>query len=68
MTIHSGDLIHADKHGVCLIPHEISDRLAEACRTVEAAERPLLDICRGDQFTLEGYLKLRKEFQPKIRE
>jgi len=68
VTINPGDLIHADKHGVCLIPNQISDRLAEACRTVELAERPLLDICRGTDFSLERYLELRKEFQPKIRE
>ncbi len=35
-----GTLIHADKHGVCLIPHEIAPRLAEACAEVERVEKP----------------------------
>ena len=32
VEIEPGDLIHADKHGVCTIPIEIADRLADAAR------------------------------------
>ncbi len=63
-----GDLIHADKHGVCIIPLDIAPKLAEACREVERLERPLLDICRSDAFDLEEYLRLRTEMKAKIRE
>ena len=63
-----GDLIHADKHGVCIIPLEIAPRLAEACREVERLERPLLDLCRSDQFDLEEYIRRRSEMKTKIRE
>ncbi len=35
VEIRSGDLLHADKHGVCLIPHEVASRLADACVEVE---------------------------------
>jgi 4-hydroxy-4-methyl-2-oxoglutarate aldolase len=66
--IRSGDLIHADKHGVCLIPHAIAPRLAEACAEVERRERPLLEICHSDQFSLEEYIKLRAVTHEKIRE
>jgi regulator of RNase E activity RraA len=59
VEIQSGDLIHADKHGVCLIPKEIAHRLAKACVEVESRERPLLEICRSDSFSLEEYIKLR---------
>jgi regulator of RNase E activity RraA len=58
-VIRSCDLIHADKHGVCLIPHEVAPRLAEACAEVERRERPLLESCRSDKFSLEEYIKLR---------
>jgi 4-hydroxy-4-methyl-2-oxoglutarate aldolase len=68
VEIHSGDLIHADKHGVCLIPHEVAPRLAAACVEVESRERPLLQICRSDSFLLEEYLALRVAAQAKIRE
>src|SRR5512135_1799201 len=43
VEIRPGDLIHADKHGVCIIPPEIAPGLAEACREVERMERPLLE-------------------------
>ena len=54
-----GDLIHADKHGVCLIPHAIAHRLAAACAEVERRERPLLEYCTQDEFDLEEYIRLR---------
>ncbi|HLN05742.1 MAG TPA: RraA family protein [Acidimicrobiales bacterium] len=68
VEIRSGDLIHADKHGVCLIPHEVAPRLAEACVEVESRERPLLEICRSELFSLEEYIKLRAVAHGKIRE
>lgn len=68
VTVEPGTLIHADRHGVCLIPHEVADRLAEACREVERLERPLLESARSDDFDLDVYLKLRSEMRPKIRE
>ena len=68
VTISTGDLLHADIHGVCLIPHEIAPQLAEACAEVERLERPLLDACRADPFDLEHYIQLRTAFKPRIRE
>jgi regulator of RNase E activity RraA len=68
VTIRPGDLIHADKHGACIIPLEVAPKLAEACAEVERRERPLLEICRSSTFDLEGYLKLRMPLQAKIRE
>jgi 4-hydroxy-4-methyl-2-oxoglutarate aldolase len=68
VEIQPNDLIHADKHGVCIIPHEIAHRLAEACAEVERMERPLLELCRSDDFTLEEYLKRRSAMKAKIRE
>jgi 4-hydroxy-4-methyl-2-oxoglutarate aldolase len=68
IEIDSGDLIHADKHGVCVIPHQVAPRLAAACAEVERRERPLLEICRSDNFTLDEYIKLRGVSHAKIRE
>ena len=68
VEIRPGDLIHADKHGVCVIPLDIADRVADACAEVEAMERPLLELCRSPQFDLETYIKLRSEMRVKIRE
>ncbi|HEV3163887.1 MAG TPA: RraA family protein, partial [Isosphaeraceae bacterium] len=66
--VRPGDLIHADKHGVCIIPLDIAPRLVEACAEVERLEKPLLEICRSDKFDLEEYLRLRTEMKAKIRE
>jgi 4-hydroxy-4-methyl-2-oxoglutarate aldolase len=68
VEIRSGDLIHADKHGVCIIPIEIAGRLADACAEVERLERPLLECCRSEKFDLEHYLELRTAVKAKIRE
>jgi regulator of RNase E activity RraA len=68
VDVNPGDLIHADKHGVCIIPLEVADRLADACAEVERMERPLLDICRSDDFSLEAYLERRAAMKTKIRE
>jgi regulator of RNase E activity RraA len=68
VDVSPGDLVHADKHGVCIIPPEVAPKLAEACREVERLERPLLDICNSESFDLEEYLRLREEMKTKIRE
>ncbi|GIW86509.1 MAG: acyltransferase [Isosphaeraceae bacterium] len=68
VTIEPGTLIHADRHGVCLIPHSIADRLADACRQIEQIERPLLDAARSDLFDLDTYLDLRSRMRTKVRE
>jgi regulator of RNase E activity RraA len=68
VEIRPGDLLHGDKHGVCVIPLEIADQLPDACAEVERMERPALDYCRGETFDLEEYLKLRAAMKAKIRE
>jgi 4-hydroxy-4-methyl-2-oxoglutarate aldolase len=66
--IRPGDLIHADKHVVCIIPLAIVPKLAEACREVERLERPLLELCRSDEFDLEEYIRRRAAIKSKIQE
>jgi len=47
LTVHPGDLLHADKHGAVLIPHEVAHLLADACRQMQDAEMPVLNGCRA---------------------
>lgn len=68
VEVRPGDLIHADKHGVCIVPTEIAPKLAEACREVERLERPLLEICRAETFDLEEYIRRRGDMKARIRE
>jgi regulator of RNase E activity RraA len=46
LSVHPGDLLHMDQHGVVLIPHEIAPRLASMCRKIADAELPMLEPCR----------------------
>ena len=46
LTVRPGDLLHADKHGVILIPEEIAPQVAEACRKAQWAEEPVIRGCR----------------------
>lgn len=54
LVVHPGDLIHADRHGVLLVPSAIADRVAEASAELDAAERDLIRYCQSAAFTVEG--------------
>ena len=68
VEVRPGDLVHADKHGVCIIPLECASKLVDACAEVERMERPLLELCRSDDFDLEEYIRRRSAMKAKIRE
>lgn len=53
LVVNNGDLIHADKHGVVIIPHEIARELPEACKKFEDRERRILDFCKSPNFDVE---------------
>ncbi|MGE4585654.1 MAG: RraA family protein [Sphaerochaeta sp.] len=55
LIVRPGDLIHADKHGAVLIPNEVADQVAAACRQMQNAELPVLNGCRA---TADGTLNL----------
>lgn len=42
MDVQPGDLIHADKHGAVVIPHEIAREVAKAAQQFELNEKPIL--------------------------
>lgn len=68
VTVQPGDLIHADKHGVCLVPHEVAPRLAQACAAMEELERPLVALARSIGFTPQAFLELRERFGEQFAE
>ena len=57
LTVHPGDLLHADKHGCVLIPNEVAHLVADACRQMQDAEMPVLNGCRA---TVDGALDIEK--------
>lgn len=60
LTVHPGDLIHGDLHGVQTVPAEIADRVPAAAREVRQRRQDLVGLRRSADFTLD---KLRKAIQ-----
>lgn len=58
LVIHPGDLIHADQHGVGIIPAEIPlDELLAKVDECLASEGKVISYCQKPEFTLEGFLR-----------
>ena len=53
MTVRSGDLIHADRHGAVVIPLDVAAKLSDAAELCGRRETPILEIARSKDFTLE---------------
>jgi regulator of RNase E activity RraA len=53
MTVKSGDLIHADRHGAIVIPLEVAAKLPDAAELCGRRETPILEIARSTSFSLE---------------
>ena len=50
LTVKPGDLLHGDQHGVCSIPPEIADKLADATREFESKERGVIEMFSAPDF------------------
>lgn len=64
LDVRPGDLIHADQHGVLLIPTEIAAELPAAADRVIAAEQEFIKWVRSEEFDPD----LLPERQTKLRE
>ena len=51
LTIQPGDLIHADRHGVLVIPPDIAADLPRIAGEIEGLEREIIQCCRAPNFT-----------------
>ena len=54
LLVNNGDLIHADKHGVVVIPHEVAREVPAACQKVEDRERRVINFCKSPDFDAEA--------------
>ena len=57
-SVHSGDLIHADKHGVLVVPKEIAGDIPAAAAQVADGEHRIISHCRSPDFSLEELNRL----------
>ena len=54
MTVRSGDLIHADRHGAVVVPIDIADKVPAAAELCARREEPILAVARSKDFSLAG--------------
>ncbi len=50
MLVRSGDLIHADRHGAVVIPHDVAEKVPVACDFMARKEAVILDMARKPGF------------------
>lgn len=60
LMVRPGDLIHADQHGVLLVPREIARELPSAAERVIAAEQTLLSWVRSSAFDADELIERRR--------
>ena len=59
LEIKPGDLIHADLHGVQVIPEEIARELPSAAEKIIAKERTIISLCQSPAFDLAELKRLQ---------
>jgi regulator of RNase E activity RraA len=52
MIVRSGDLIHADRHGACVIPHEVAAKIPAMCDLLARKEAVILGAARSKGFSM----------------
>lgn len=60
LRVSPGDLIHADQHGVLLVPREIADELPAAAEKVIDTEQTLLRWVRSPEFDADELIERRR--------
>jgi len=55
LTVHPGDLVHADRHGAVVIPDDVVAGLEDAITRLFASEKVVLDATRGKQITFAEF-------------
>jgi 4-hydroxy-4-methyl-2-oxoglutarate aldolase len=53
LTVHPGDLLHGDLHGVQCVPAMAAAKIPKIAAQVVAEERELIQLCQSPGFTLE---------------
>lgn len=51
LTVHPGDLVHADQHGALIVPVEVARDLPRVALEIERLEREIIDCARSAEFT-----------------
>jgi regulator of RNase E activity RraA len=60
MTIHPGDILHGDEHGVLQIPPTALPEILAKAEVIRQEEQSVVGWSRSDEFTVEGLLALKR--------
>jgi len=63
LTVHPGDLIHADRHGALVVPKDVVDQLEAAIQKLLTTERIVLDAAAGPDFDFEAFQSAWETFE-----
>jgi len=58
MVVNPGDMVHADRHGAVVIPHDLIRLVLKAAREIESRERPMIELCKSPDFSIDELDKL----------
>ena len=58
LVVRTGDLIHADKHGVMVVPKDIAREVPKAAGQVAEKEQRIIGHCQSPNFSLDELKKL----------
>jgi 4-hydroxy-4-methyl-2-oxoglutarate aldolase len=63
LWVQPGDLVHADRHGAIVIPHEIAREVPAAAAAVERGERTIIEHCQSPEFSVDRLKELMGQFR-----
>ena len=63
LTVHEGDLVHADRHGALVIPPEVLPDLGAAIDRLLSTERIVLDAARAPGFDFDRFQAAWRAFE-----
>lgn len=67
LVVNPGDLIHADEHGVLVIPEEIPvDELLRVIKSFLASEKTVIDYCARTSFDLDELVQIVAAHEKKM--
>lgn len=63
LEIHPGDLLHADRHGVLNVPHQVATQVPEVAARLRDRENKLIALCRAGEIPLDKLREIIRVFE-----
>jgi 4-hydroxy-4-methyl-2-oxoglutarate aldolase len=63
LTVHPGDLIQGDLHGVQTVPREIAARVPHKAREIVKTKKELIGLCGSRDFSIAEFIQKAKELE-----